>query len=993
MSATLSAQSLKVRDTTINGKKYFIYPYEIEEHISNQSDFIPPVLDSLPNGDYVLLAKFFGDKKKKRSFKYNKAFFTIQKNILEGHCFFYYPKGTLHEDIQHHNGKIDGALKKYYSSGHLQANIPYVDGKITGTEINYFDNTAEKIQSKIVYDRNMPSYVERYGLNAGKTYLKEQYYIANHTEEYDGVADHVKSFYKRYFSNGQIAVDCFLKESVSLYDLRRLEIPESNELGFNITHNSKWFSYSFTKLNLYYSNGQKVINFRKEAEDAVLVFDTIFNVNGSPFIIRNVLSDTLNRKHFSELTLLNDGNKILQFFIISNDFRYLLKSYSATSQKWTINEINNTPFQHILGDEIIPEIYLKSKSENMGHYRCTGLDNIDFKRGKSDDGYDLDFEVISNKENWYYKIIVSKGDLKMLGHFYFDSSHCGLFNGKLTRSQRSEGYMATGTLMRDMLPFDFLAGADSINVFYKELPFNGKIISQFGNRIDMQIQANKIVFTAKKIEPRNIDFVIPYKLVLKDTKYILNYGENSVKKAIVKNGKIQEINIYSVHKGRKLYAHYNFENGLLDGQYYIKDKMPFKPFRYFEKGSYAKGLLNGELSKWFVSKEQKYHLSESNNYNLGVKVGAQKRFGPESEILENYFTDERGLQHGMQISYIRNGGFNYANYYHGDVKGFCYSLSFNGDTTSYSNYSNNMLNGEYMSIEGNSMVKCYVVNDLFKGRLLLCDTSGITRLIMDIDSSYYNWTGTFSEDLYKAHSVKFYDQLMVKAHVKVYTSWGELYAEGQRDVKHDTVQVIRKNGTVSLRSNYFPIKTAEWTYYNPNKIKVNYSNVNLGAETFMEYYANGQLKYVGTYRGETHLADCSSDLDELHFDVIYKYYLSEKGDTIVNNGYGKVKTFYNNGALKSEGEIQNGLEKGWWKYYSKDGNLNEVGQFIDAQKTGRWLEGDLYGINYLEDKCFESEEIKKAEQEADKNKITITETIYEKGITLSNNYYHFTRSK
>jgi antitoxin component YwqK of YwqJK toxin-antitoxin module len=65
-----------------------------------------------------------------------------------------------------------------------------------------------------------------------------------------------------------------------------------------------------------------------------------------------------------------------------------------------------------------------------------------------------------------------------------------------------------------------------------------------------------------------------------------------------------------------------------------------------------------------------------------------------------------------------------------------------------------------------------------------------------------------------------------------------------------------------------------------------------------------------------------------------------------------VKNYYDDGTLQSEGQMLNNLPTGVWKYYTPNGQLNQVGEYVQGKRNGRWLKGDLSKTNYLGDICM-----------------------------------------
>lgn len=94
--------------------------------------------------------------------------------------------------------------------------------------------------------------------------------------------------------------------------------------------------------------------------------------------------------------------------------------------------------------------------------------------------------------------------------------------------------------------------------------------------------------------------------------------------------------------------------------------------------------------------------------------------------------------------------------------------------------------------------------------------------------------------------------------------------------------------------------------------------------------------------------DCSHND---HNEVRQYYTIWEANDTLHRmNGF--VRNFYDNGTLQSEGNMKSGLPTGIWKFYDPYGKLNQVGEYVQGKRNGRWLSGDLSKTKYLGDICM-----------------------------------------
>lgn len=63
----------------------------------------------------------------------------------------------------------------------------------------------------------------------------------------------------------------------------------------------------------------------------------------------------------------------------------------------------------------------------------------------------------------------------------------------------------------------------------------------------------------------------------------------------------------------------------------------------------------------------------------------------------------------------------------------------------------------------------------------------------------------------------------------------------------------------------------------------------------------------------------------------------------VVSGRGRVRDFYDDGAVKSRGALRDGRMHGPWEFYRKDGSLMRSGRFADGEQVGTWRTFDRDG--------------------------------------------------
>ena len=166
---------------------------------------------------------------------------------------------------------------------------------------------------------------------------------------------------------------------------------------------------------------------------------------------------------------------------------------------------------------------------------------------------------------------------------------------------------------------------------------------------------------------------------------------------------------------------------------------------------------------------------------------------------------------------------------------------------------------------------------------------------------------------------------------------------------------IARTGTVSKG-----IKTGCWKYYNYSGKKlyeVEYFDSIIKVNDSISFKSKGVLFYLDNQDNVLSKSfiiekfekfDCSKT-DHTEERMLYCFW--EKDSTQHRkNGY--VKNYYDNGALQNEGYVKDGLPTGIWRLYDSNGNLSQVGEYIQGKRNGRWLKGDLNKIKNMSEICL-----------------------------------------
>ncbi len=160
---------------------------------------------------------------------------------------------------------------------------------------------------------------------------------------------------------------------------------------------------------------------------------------------------------------------------------------------------------------------------------------------------------------------------------------------------------------------------------------------------------------------------------------------------------------------------------------------------------------------------------------------------------------------------------------------------------------------------------------------------------------------------------------------------GKIQMEGKylNDKKHGIFKIYDKKGAlVSIEK-----------YQNDEIIK---DIPELGdLEKRIDYYDNGKIKIVGTYKDgkahglRTHYSEEGNITENYIFwngKMIAKGDIDKKGQ---RQGYWK--EFYEDGGIKAEGKYMDNKRIGEWKYYHENGNIEQIGSFNEqGNANGEW---------------------------------------------------------
>jgi len=1025
------AQDLTADTMTYKGKLYYVYPYQFEWEKTYRGRYhqenteIPPIFDSLPTGDYLMLHAFKPTFRNRWKNKHGKlkpivgAEFRIEQGKLNGKATYYYYDGQKRKEGSFYNGLKDGEwifIKTYYDYSKKKS-VPYLAAIYT------YNKGVEEGLQKELNENEKP------------------------TEEYIKKGDGFIDYYKVYYPNGQIHLELHADSVTQLNKNSLWPLNFAGQLLYDTAvhkidfekmtkeQHKKYmkkhrytFSFSYTDFEndyylsdyyqgylvptgipfvVYHENGEVMARFSdfNPTDRFALNFDTIYNPLGRPAVIKVPLTDSVDHPRFR--LDYYQADRVLKrqtYYVLDSTFEY--KEYrrdKLIGDKMQTKSANYSYFySNDWSGKRLDSLYLISISNKYDQIDSSYMspkipDKIFVNSLDSTSGHRRYFTILKHDSAMSkYKITVDFGRVSVDGFYHCDSARYPLevltikdvlsrFTGYENNYHYSDEEEESYSKIRQR---EYL---DSVHIYLDKKPYTGTIIvSQNKLKEPITINENEIICNYN----RNLSFV--------STSSYTPKFKLTVK---VKNGQILSIN----DKGKKFESNYTFKNNMPHGKSTGYHKRRGKERLAFEINT-NEGYYHGDAKLFAYRKkkmqkdDKKYFLIQSQRYSNGLLVDTHAVYYPNGTYEYVGVCNKKGEYHGDFVNYYRDGGISFYRHFKNDLlDSVLFEINELGDTVQKGFYVKGKEEGQQFKELYDYQNGVYVYRlwsnyhqGRLQGDLKLFDSYNTLRLELKIDSGYSN-NGEYSYLNIETILNDWSSDLAFTGEVNVYHPNGKKYLNGKTKVTIDTLD----QGNFS----YGMQKVGTWTYNNTVERKiaelefVKEAQLVFGADTltgianYKAFYPDGSTKYIGILQYEDTRLNCATDIQESDFVASYNIYINKEGDTLVQNGTGKLQLYNIDDNVNAEGQIINGKKNGWWKYYNDEGKLIEVGQYVNGEKHGRWLSGDLTGINYLDPQCFQSEQEKEKQQEREKFKISIHEEIYEDGERVSEQVYEFTRTK
>lgn len=503
-----------------------------------------------------------------------------------------------------------------------------------------------------------------------------------------------------------------------------------------------------------------------------------------------------------------------------------------------------------------------------------------------------------------------------------------------------------------------------------------------------------------------------------DMGYIPGY-EKTVSKRVsgnLVNGKPD--GTWTVYDGLgKIKGTYQFLNGELHGE--------VKEYGY-TFSSYD--MEYGDVSYDTMPSKRTYHLMYRSEYKNGLQQGEFLKYDWQGKVMtREHFTD--GLRDGESLE--RNAlVYTRSNYEDGALDGILqtYLTLPKKDTIQLYdlNFQNGALQGESRSYHANGKLS---KRGFFLNGLPIDDYEGYDTLGTKFHYVKFLYSFPVEEKIWEENqlSVRYQfdwrDSIYFMPNDITETSSIEtvLYNTGllgepeDGEVYRGRPSIIDKTGIHYHMTKYYPNdsiardgslhagkKVGCWYFYNYEGQKlyeVEYFDTILKVNDSIRFKSKGILSdfdAAGNLRSRSYIIEKTEKYDcshTDHYEVRQLYTIWEAHDSIGRmDGY--VRNYYDNGTLQNEGNMKGGLPTGIWKFYDPYGKLNQVGEYVQGKRNGRWLHGDLSKTKYLGDICMNPNlpdlEERMAKQE---KKLDIYIRYFKLGKVLKSEYYDLDLNK
>ncbi len=938
-------------------------------------------------------------------------------------------KGNLFK-MNFENGVLNGEFRNYICNKKdtlLIDSFNIVQGMRQGTGVKY--TYYKRGKSIRIYSVEKGLYKD--GKKEGKWIERSYYHAYKELTEYyfqNGISR--KSI---YYLNGEISsIYIHSRDSVIKYagppDYKKL-VPDINSKGYNTNEDFILIRYKKgSETNTTFRIDGFVSPGFYEEYDWYGITDTL--INGKFF--RTVVDRSYRYK-----------TKTVEYFLLDTCSNTIVKPYGYCSRKlWEKrysrkgkliyseeSDFFRNNFKYDSGN-LIAETPLRSRHLVKSTFYYKPLEynytNYYFKNGRSENS-SIYYKVGGDKTNGFiikFIKIPVKGDSIIL----VDTL---MLKGKFIYKEDrffEQGYR----------PVSYNEKYGSSNYYETELNFNEVLLNYFS----IQTVKHQTVFIGREIFTGNLNLQVSYKGNEKDLDAEIEEIETffgsfltNINIEIGRPSSWLRISPYSDVRLPVGLIKAEYEQGVLQGSFYVLDAL----HRNSEMMRYYKNRLDGDVegqsfnirNKRWRGKIKSKHVYTADKslmqFNSGKKEG-QWTIQDKINYYERaryHFNFRNDRLYGHQYRFNTFRGQDYLNYMffavNDTLNGTAWQFHKNGYPVYKANFINGRPDGEIIRYFPTDSTSFYKEKYRFKNGYL----SGLYEHYRDSNNLKYSINFSEKDSMffsvyrqvpqfqfqyerfgskYKQVSQEYYINEFTFQNKSTEFDFGNGYDFLQMLFKQPYIRkgyytYYYKSGTVfkkGLMKDYQP--QGLWTFYREGNDRL-YKTINFkdsilkieGKDTLFSfgevtaYYDDSKIMFRGFATDSDTKYTCESEADIPTEEDFYTEFYDTTGKPVLLNGNGMITEYQASGHKLKEGQMQNYKKQGIWIYYNNFGQAEAIGFYEQGKKTGRWLTGDLSGLNLNENVCFMSnDEFLNWINTYGKN-LSLTEEFYSNGILVSKN--------
>lgn len=839
-----------------------------------------------------------------------------------------------------------------------------------------------------------PEYYDEYNPENPTQLVGNKRYTTNQLIDSIGYLYNYEGVFERYYSNGQLQFRYVIKEGKLLeetpvyWDNGNI----ANSVTFDTDSNQfvqRFFDYNGTNYyNLRYDNKGDLLNYSVQRNSNMVT------IQGQEY---EVVYGNPTLSYFSLKALKTDT--VSERVLIQEELYKIDTSIALQAWYYPQTRILKTVRQNLRHEDIsIEEVEFSEDFKNIHISKSEGYDRLELKSvrngflQKQYEKYLTDsikkYWLISNWSNYYSG--ESDNDLYVDGKLFSGNINAKTEQNKFKiKLSKSEIKIAIPTQKKD---YSYYKKAIAK---YKKNGKASEILIGYNSDIAGYNWLTRSVLSLFPMLLGDIAYSDSYTNYGFDgDKELQSFEKRKNKLAIATslngtflNGKAQNKWIYKDRKGNVL-ADVQYEKGLEHGESNtFSFAYPKAKPKKVKKNTFSYDVRsNSPIEKYKKYPDKKtYYKSAITHYKYGKYDGVYCSFNWNGDTLSytNYINDYAEGKYFERNQLFYSDGFAKNGFLEGKSRTFLTIPGRDSVLLFNLNFSNNLLQGESVAYHSNG-------NVAKKGFFLMGEPIDDYQAFDSLGNIYqyvkFQYSQPIEEKIWEENelSVRYlFDwRDSVRFDVGDITSSSSisrlLYNIGYSDESLNKPyfgrpSLINKIGINYEMTKYYPndtiartgtvskgIKTGCWKYYNYSGKKlyeVEYFDSIIKVNDSISFKSKGVLFYLDNQDNVLSKSfiiekfekfDCSKT-DHTEERMLYCFW--EKDSTQHRkNGY--VKNYYDNGALQNEGYVKDGLPTGIWRLYDSNGNLSQVGEYIQGKRNGRWLKGDLNKIKNMSEICL-----------------------------------------